>query len=186
MFRGKIVKFARVNKWLSPVALWFVFLCAGKLSINSKAVDLCDCSFRFDVSGLVAFCLFETCDNLAFLYKNRAASPPKIVSTSASCQFSEFSPASLPKFCLTSASLPILVPLFGWRLKYLFGKFAKSCYSGCIRQSCYNLNLVCGVTALPIRLRCDSSKVLLFTARFAKNSYSAPILMPKLNFYRKF
>jgi hypothetical protein len=59
------------------------FFVPASLPINSKAVDLCDCLFRFDIFGLGAFCLLETRDNLAFLYKNRAASLPKLCLTSA-------------------------------------------------------------------------------------------------------
>jgi hypothetical protein len=41
-------------------------------------------------------------------------------------------------------------------------------------QSCLNLNLITGVTALFVCLRRDLPEVVLITARVAKDSYSFP------------
>jgi hypothetical protein len=74
---------ARVNKPLSLGALRFVFSLCHQVNKKCKSCRLCDRLFCLNVLGLGALCLFETRENLAFLYKNRVASLPKLCLTSA-------------------------------------------------------------------------------------------------------
>ncbi len=76
---------------------------------------------------------------------------------------------------------PIFLPMSGWRLQYLFSKFANSCYSGCVRQSCHNLNLMLGVTAFFVCLRRDSPEVVLFVCHSCGNSHTCCLLICNLS-----
>ncbi len=194
-------QFACLNKRLSPGAIWFVFSLCRQVSQKDCAIVY----FVWTYSAWVPFAyllfIIRTVRQAGQNYVwPRHVCPPWIwiivgmVShlnlRGRSAIFVLFR-SRAGNFWMSGwdsyrQGSPIFVPMSVWRLQYLFSKFANSCYSGCVRQSCHNLYLMLDVTTFFVCLRRDSPEVVLFTAKVAKNSYSFPAWPPQLNFYRNF